>query len=241
VLPANERREIDRRILEVPLGFSPHTYHWNPQTARHTREKFEVRPTDVVVAFSCRFSAPRKEERNRRTLTGIRSALEAHSRLHAVLVGFGDDSVSTRLKRFVRQGAVSARIHCLPFAEQEGLNELYNAADVAVFPNASISCQAALGTGLTVCLANNGTMDHLIRSGSQAVFFDPARLEDLCLRLTRLAELMVQWPIEKRLAKREEMAASSRWLGYDRLCASVLERIVSQPVECERTAVRREA
>ena len=82
------------------------------------------------------------------------------------------------------------------------MNELYNAADIAVLPNASISCQAALGTGLTVCLANNGTMDHLIRHPSQAAFFDPAQPEELAHRLIDFADSMASKSVEDRYEAR---------------------------------------
>mgnify|MGYP006283655285 CR=1 FL=1 len=237
VLPTMERQEIDRRIVEIPLGFCPRTYSWNEATAHAARAELDLKPTDVVLGFSCRFSAARKEERNRRTLSGIFSAMETLPQLHAILVGLGDDPVSARLRKFAHQSPVAARVRCLPFAGQERLNELYNAVDVAIFPNASISCQAALGTGVIVCLADNGTMDHLIRSPSQGGFYDSNRSADLSRRLIGLADSLLQWSPEERHARREERADESRWLGYDRLCASVLRRVVSQSAEFERLGV----
>ena len=222
---AKEREEIDHRMLHLPLGFSPQVYQWSPSTSRSAREKLRIAPTDVVVIFSCRFSAARKEERNRNTWSAIRSALEVRPGLRAILVGFGGDVVSARLEQSIRQSTVAARVHCLPFAEQRRLNELYNAADAAVLPNASISCQAALGTGLTVCLANNGTMDHLIRHPSQAAFFDPAQPEELSHRLMDLADSIASKSVQERYAERDLLARASRWLGYDRLVASVVEHI----------------
>jgi glycosyltransferase involved in cell wall biosynthesis len=220
-----EREVIDPRILHVPLGFSPRVYRWSPSTCQSTREQLNIAPTDVVVIFSCRLFAPYKEERNRNTLRAICSALEARPGLRAVVVGFGEDGVSSRLEQFVRQSAVNARVHCLPFAEQTRLNELYNAADIAVLPNASISCQAALGTGLTVCLANNGTMDHLIRHPSQAAFFDPAQPEELSHRLIDLAGSIATKSVQQRYEERDALARANRWLGYDRLVASVVQHL----------------
>jgi glycosyltransferase involved in cell wall biosynthesis len=225
---AREREAIAPRILHVPLGFSPHVYRWNPATCRSAREQLGIAPADAVVIFSCRFSAARKEERNRNTLRAICSALECCPEFRAILVGFGSDLVSTRLQQLIRDSTVAGRVHCLLFAEQTRLNELYNAADIAVLPNASISCQAALGTGLTVCLADNGTMDHLARCPSQAVFFDPARPEELSSRLIDLADSMGSKPVEERYAEREILANASRWLGYDKLVASVLENAMAE-------------
>ncbi len=222
---AKEREEIDLRMLDLPLGFSPRIYQWSPLTSQSARETLHIGPTDVVIVFACRFSAARKEERNRNTLRAICSALEARPGVRAILVGFGSDAVSARLEQSIRQSPATARVHCLPFAEQARLNELYNAADIAVLPNASISCQAALGTGLTVCLANNGTMDHLVRHPSQAAFFDPAVPGELSHRLMNLADSIASKSVDERYAGREELALANHWLRYDRLVASVVERI----------------
>lgn len=234
---AKEREAIDPRILHVPLGFSPHVYQWSPSTSQSIREELNMAPADVVAIFSCRFYAVRKEERNRNTVRAICSALEARPGLRAILVGFGTDGVSIRLEQSIQQSKVAARVHCLPFAEQARLNELYNAADIAVLPNASISCQAALGTGLTVCLADNGTMDHLIRNPSQAAFFDPAQPGELSRRLMDLANSMASKTTQERYAEREVLARASRWLGYDRLVASVVERMSAQERSGEQKVV----
>ncbi len=232
-----EREAIDPRILHVPLGFSPHVYRWSPSTCQSTRDEFHIAPTDAVVIFSCRFYAARKQERNHNTVRAVCSALEARPGLRAILVGFGTDAVSMRLEQSIRQSRVAARVHCLPFAEQARLNELYNAADIAVLPNASISCQAALGTGLTVCLADNGTMDHLIRHPSQAAFFDPAQPEELSRRLIELADAITSKSMQERYVEREALARTSRWLGYDRLVASVVEHISSRGCSSEQRVV----
>ena len=224
---AKEREAVDPRILHVPLGFSPHVYQWSPSTCQLIREELNIAPTDVVVIFSCRFSAARKEERNRNTIRAICSALEARPRLRAVLVGFDTGVVSMGLEQLIRQSTAASRVHRLPFAGQGRLNELYNAADIAVLPNASISCQAALGTGLIVCLANNGTMDHVIRHPSQAAFFDPARPEELSHRLMDLADSIASKSVQDRFLERDVLARASRWLGYDRLVASVVEHITA--------------
>jgi len=228
---AKEREEIDHRMLDLPLGFSPRIYQWNSSTCQSVRKELDIAPTDVAVIFSCRFYAARKEERNCNTVRAICSALEARPGLRAILVGFGSDAVSARLEQSIRQSPAAARVHCLPFAEQVRLNELYNAADIAVLPNASISCQAALGTGLTVCLANNGTMDHLIRHPSQAAFFDPAQPEELAHRLIDFADSMASQSVEDRYEAREVLARANRWLRYDRLVASVVEQISSRASE----------
>ena len=222
---AKEREEIDHRILHLPLGFSPHVYQWSPSTCQSDgRNSISLQPT-WWSSSRADSTAARKEERNRNTVRAICSALEARPGLRAILVGFGSDAVSTRLEQSIRQSPAAARVHCLPFAEQARLNELYNAADIAVLPNASISCQAALGTGLTVCLANNGTMDHLIRHPSQAAFFDPAQPEELAHRLIDFADSMASKSVEDRYEEREVLARANRWLRYDRLVASVVEQI----------------
>jgi glycosyltransferase involved in cell wall biosynthesis len=222
---------VDSRIVDLPLGFSPQVYQWNPAQQSRVRRELGIKAERVVACFSCRFGAPAKEKRNARTLMAIRCALAKCPWLHGIFVGFGADEVSTRLKQIVQDPTMEDRVHCLPFSGQERLNQLYNAADLAIFPNCSISCQAALGTGLTVCLANNGTMDHLIREPSQACFFDPYSETELAESLAELAQRLRTHSVEQRNTRRTALSEASRWLGYDRLAATLLETIASRTLE----------
>ena len=76
---------------------------------------------------------------------------------------------------------------CVDCGDQTRLKEIYSASDICVFPRASVSCQAALGTGLFPCFSENRGMHHLIRSEQQGLFFELFAPESLADRLVEAA------------------------------------------------------
>lgn len=75
----------------------------------------------------------------------------------------------------------ASRFICELFANQKRLNEIYNAADIALFGNTTISVTAAAGTGLVLCLADVGAMDIVVTKPDQAVYFQFRNSDRPCL------------------------------------------------------------
>ncbi len=133
------------------------------------------------------------------------------------------------LARKIETGPCKDRFIREPLADQPRLNELYNAADIALFPRASISCQAALATGLIACFADGMSMNHLLKSTEQGVFYQSMDIEDLARQLLNAANLVPQPdPTKTRTTGRQSLAAQSRSLGYDRIIATVMRTVANR-------------
>ena len=116
------------------------------------------------------------------------------------------------------------RFLCHEFADQKRLNALFNASDIAVFGSASISCQAALGTGLVMGAADEqGTTNFLVKRADQGFFYPPRDDEAMAEQLLAAAACLAERTGSTRQAHRRELAEASRWLGYDQLVQQVLD------------------
>ena len=219
--------EIEAKYVHFPLGFTPQEFAWDPALREATRQRLQLRPEDLVVCFSSRFDPGLKARDIATAVGGIQGALERRPDMKALVIGFTDNATSDEFRRIIAASPVGERIQCCPFASRQELNEYYNASDMAVFPNASISAQAAIGTGAYVCLADNGSMEDLISKDEQGAFFEYDHPRSLADKLVRAAEGMSPLTLQQRRQARDGRAEAGRWLGYDRILADVFARVPS--------------
>ncbi len=230
-----EKPRIDTKILVMPLGFHPGLYGWTPSVRQATRRELGLADDDVVIVMSSRFTPHLKTEDLPPSIEGIIAALIAHPAARAVIVGMGDDEFSDRFRRRIQASPVAGRMQCLQWADQARLNAIYNAADIALFGNASISCQSALGTGLAVCLADNGSMNQLVTIPRQGFFFRPRDSRDVGAKLSDALAMFEAMSGPQRVAFRNSLADGSRWLSYDQTIARALNEVAQRGCDAKPT------
>lgn len=217
------RDEIAGKIMFTPLGYHPGVFGLDPIVRRRTRDELGFAANDVVICMSSRFAPGRKDTYVAPSVQGILTALQQNAALRAVVVGLTHNETSQRYRQIIESHPACERVICLGWSDQVRLNELYNACDIALFGNASISCQAALGTGMVGCLAANGTMDFLVTMPGQAFFFRVKDIQDIAGKLGQAAEMLGNLPLPQRESFRGGLAEGSRWLGYDRILKRILQ------------------
>jgi len=222
---AREKPVIDANILSLPLGFHPAINGWQPSLREETRRELGLTADDVVVVMSSRFVPTWKTEFITASIGGIIKALTANPAAKAVIVGMRDDEFSDQYRRRIQDSPVADRVQCHNWADQARLNALYNTADIAIFGNASNSCQAALGTGLVVCLADNGSMNHLVTVPRQGFFFRSRDSEDIGDKVSEALKMFADMSGPERREFRNSLADGSHWLSYDQIIAQTLKAV----------------
>ena len=220
--PGAERDAIAGKSVVLPLGFHPGITRWDPALRQATRRELQLDPGEVVVALSSRFTRL-KAGLLQTMIAGLGQAVAREGSIRALVIGLDDGPVSRSIRRAIAESPRPERFVCHDFADQARLNALYNAADIALFGNCSISVQSAMGTGLLACLADNGTMDHLVRSPDVGVFFRTADASDLADKLAGAAGLLAGQSDAERLGARERRVQDNAWLGYDRILSAMLD------------------
>ncbi|MBU0552605.1 hypothetical protein KKF91_00690 [Myxococcota bacterium] len=212
------RRAIKRKIIQLPLGFSPRDFAYQPARRASARAALALPPEARLCVYSSRF-APNKEAAIQVSIEALEAAMDASNAIYGLLIGFDDGPVSDRARQRLISSRHAARFRLRPFADRVGLSALYHASDVAFFARPSISCQEALGTGLYTLLADDGSMDHLIHGADQGGFFRRDDAQDMARALEAALERLGD---EAARARRAEAA---RWLGYDRICQRVIDAL----------------
>jgi hypothetical protein len=221
-----EREEVSRKTIEMPLGFSPDVFAIDERLRGEVRKELGFDDAAVVICMSSRVTDG-KQAMLERLINGIQHCLDRDPRAHAVFIGLSGNAPSRHLRKVIESGESADRFRGLGFANRQRLNALYNASDIALFGQASISCQESLGTGLFVCIGDDGSTSHLISGPDQGVFFaknDVASLADtLCNSVAAVASHDAG--DGGRMAFRRQMAEKSQWLNYDRIVSDVMARL----------------
>jgi glycosyltransferase involved in cell wall biosynthesis len=219
-----QRNTIAEKIIDLPLGYDPAVYAYSPQVRQQVRESLGVQPEEILVCMSSRFTEE-KRPMLQKNIEGMQQALSRMPRLRGLVIGFCRNEASDRIEQVLASDPTSPRIIRQDFASQQRLCELYNAADIAVFGQATISCQAALGTGLVVCMPDTGTMSNLVRDPRQGHFFKWRDAEDLANCIISAASPMEPMTPPQRGQYRQQMVQASRWLRYDSLIREILRQV----------------
>ncbi len=222
--PGPERDAIAGKSVVLPLGFHPGITRWDPALRRAVRRELGLAPGEVVVAMSSRFTRF-KAGLLQTMVAGLGQAIAREASIRALVIGLDDGPTSRDIRRAITASPCAERFVCHDFADQTRLNALYNAADIVLFGNCSISVQAAMGTGLFACLAGNGTMDHLVRSPDLGVFFRTGDASDLADKLAQAASGQAGQSDDERLGARARRVEDNAWLGYDRILSAMLDLI----------------
>lgn len=219
-----ERGQIDEKIIDRPLGFSPHDFCYNARVRRSIRSEFGVTDDEILVCVTSRF-APTKAEIIKMLLDALRRAMRDEPIVKALIVGFSEGATSRELATNLTNGPFADRFIRHPYADRMRLSGLYNASDIAVFGRASISCQEALGTGLFGVFTTDGSLNHLVTLPDQGAFFEPGDTADVAEKIAIGVRTVSSHSGDARQAFRRRLADAARWLGYDRIIDSILSEL----------------
>ena len=219
-----ERLEWARKHEEIPLGFCPYTFTFRSMLREQARQALPINMGECVVLFSTRFEEDKWPAIEQCFDTFERCVVscqkEGHPLPHMVWVGLDHSDVSERLKNRVTTSKYKIRHHLIQFQSRQRLATWYHIADVALFPQPSISVQEAMGTGITVLCPPDPSLDHL-KAYSSRIYLEPEEYW-----VDRLYELCRELPApQSDLEKRELAAHQARPLSYIRLVKRSLKAL----------------
>ncbi|XPS85069.1 putative glycosyl transferase, family I [Desulfosarcina variabilis str. Montpellier] len=225
-----ERSDCREKLVELPLGYDPRLFRVDAHARRAVRDTYGLKEQDLLIVVSSRFS---KGKRLDRLVKFLSSAFDDNKRLKVVLIGFvANDPVSESIRRQIDASIYKDRFITQPFLPREDLSRWFNAADIGLYHNPSISVQEAMGTGLYMCLSNDGSMSHLISSAEYGLFFDRNDQASL-IRCIRDAAQTVSIHMDNGYhAWRLAASLNHAWLGYDRLTWDLMERLKNTDAYC---------
>lgn len=204
----------------MPLAFDATRFSFDESVRRDARTRLGYGDDDIVILAAGKFE-------HRKRLDWLVSAFEelrpGDPRLKLLLVGADESPHSLDFLERARQSPDTDHIQTRGFMGAAELNEVFNAADLGVWPrNPAITIQQAMGTGLAVALPRNEYVGHLLRSGAGSYYdlTDGREVAAICDALTGLiAE--GSFSSSDRVAR----AALNSWLSADNLARQLLSDV----------------
>ncbi|MFB6258362.1 MAG: glycosyltransferase family 4 protein [Flavobacteriales bacterium] len=214
-----EEKVLQEKLRLTSLGFDPECYYFDPEEREGTRRAMGMETDGILFVTATRPVPSKKLEELIEAFEGL---MEAHGKVHYLLVGASEDAYSARLEKRMASSSKKERLHMLPFQGREELRRSFNAADIGVWTAASISIQQGMGTGLPVLLPNAQALSHLIDQGKNGVYFEERALLE---GLRQVLQKFGNGSIEARKERAEENAEcrSDRAIARDLLERSMGE------------------
>ena len=165
-----DRIEWAKKHEEIPLGFCPHTFSYQAHLRQEARSALPIEERDIVLLHSSRFEANKWP-----ALKAVFNQVEnffkcikdqgiSHlDRYHMLWIGATGNDLSQEFRILIEQSPFMDRHHLISFQTRQRLSTFYHAADIALFAQPSISCQEAIGTGLSILCPPDPSLNHLSR------------------------------------------------------------------------------
>lgn len=207
-----------KRMSLLPLAFDPAKFFFDEGIRETHRQAMGYTEADTVVV-----AAGKLQHKKRLDLL-----VDAFSRLTStraglklLVVGADDSPYSQEFKAQIdAYPALSKLVTVMGFVDTTQLNEIFNAADIGVWPSMpAITIQQAMGTGLNVVLPKNDWVGHLLLPGSGTYFNTFDESDSLGIEMAIASQLGGG----RGVTDRRQRADVNAWLGADRLTRSLLQ------------------
>ncbi len=207
VLSVPETREIVSRSLgpsrtqttgrnrrwASPLGFDQERFYFDAGARHRWRTEYGVGDDEVLLVTCTRATRSKRLE----LLVDATARLRARGLpVRYVLAGLLDDTYGHELRERVTQLEGASGILLLPVLPQDEMRELFSACDFGFWPQAAITIQQAMGTGLPVVLPSKPSLGHLLVDGKNGWYAAPEENQP-----RRLLERFARWREERRTSE----------------------------------------
>jgi glycosyltransferase involved in cell wall biosynthesis len=216
-LRSRERELLSHKARELRLGFDPEKFYFDPGGRRAWRGQHGIREDELLLA-TCTRATPRK---GLEVVIDVVSELRGHGvAVRYVLAGLLGDAYAKALHQRVEEQSDPYAFLLLPVVGQDKMREVLSGVDVGFWPQAAITIQQAMGTGLPMILYNRPNVSHLLSAENGWYVQSGENLEGaVALALAHLSALGE----ESRLESRIERARLNRaYLSYDAIALEML-------------------
>jgi len=157
------------RIELLHLGADARRFRKSDELRRRGRSRLGISGDEFLVMTSGKFDSSKDIHI---LLVALGGLMHEDPNLRLAMVGNGPDDYITHLKDLAKALGIAKRIIFVAFVPNSELPELYNAADLGVWPgDHSITVIEAVGTGLPVIVPSNDLAYKVLFDANAAVGF----------------------------------------------------------------------
>jgi len=165
------------RIELLHLGADARRFRKSDELRRRGRSRLGVSGDEFLVMTSGKFDSSKDIHI---LLAAMGRLMHEDANLRLAVVGSGPEDYITYLKDLAKALGIAKRITFVPFVPNSELPELYNAADLGVWPgDHSITVIEAVGTGLPVIVPSDDLGYKVLFDANAAVRFKRGDMDEL--------------------------------------------------------------
>jgi glycosyltransferase involved in cell wall biosynthesis len=220
-LGPRERELLARKAVELRLGFDPEKFFFDHRSRGAWRVRHGV-DEDAIVLVTCTRATPAKRLED--VISSVSQLRAQGLSVHYVLAGLLDDTYGQRLRRHAGAQPDPTAFLLLPVLRHDEMRELFCASDLGFWPQAAITIQQAMGTGLSVVLRRRPSVSHLLTAGRNGWYVESGNtLEQALAQATRVLK---GFTVRERLSHRASVVDFNRsYLSYDVIARQMVERL----------------
>jgi glycosyltransferase involved in cell wall biosynthesis len=218
-LTGQERELLAQKAIDLRLGFDPQRFFFDPTHRKKWRARHGV-DDDELVLVTCTRATPRKKLDD--VIDAVTTVNASGASLRYVLAGLLDDAYADSLReRVARQPDPSAFV-LLPALRQNEMRNMFCACDLGFWPQAAITIQQAMGTGLPMVLMPRASVTHLLTPEKNGWYVGKGEtLEEGLLAAVRALSPLTT---SERLVQRENLAEfNATYLSYDVIALEMVD------------------
>jgi len=151
------------KIHRMVLGADPDIFYTN------TDERFEIRSMLKISDDQVLFVTASKIEPQKRfdmLIRAIGTVKRENPNVRLLIVGSGNESVIDELREITKSENLEDTIIFYPFVKRTELRKFYNAADIGIWTQATITSLEAMACGLPIIVPNDEATHHLVEDGN---------------------------------------------------------------------------
>lgn len=151
------------KIYRMPLGADPDLFYVNPQERVEIRKMLNIAEDEILVLTSGKIEPHKHYDV---LIKAVRIVKSKYPKIKLLIVGSGTDDVITELKNIAKAEGILDAMAFHPFVKRIELRKFYNAADIGVWTQATITIIEAIACGLPIVVPSDNSTYHLVEDGN---------------------------------------------------------------------------
>ena len=214
--PATEA-DLRRKGCRLRLGFDPATFYFDAASRETMRRRLCIGDNAFTIGTCTRATREKGIERIVDAVARIRAS--GHNVIYA-LAGVFDDEYGRELRAWIEKSHAKY-VRLLPALAHDEMRQFFCALDIGVWPQAAITIQQAMGTGLPIVLKSVQSVSHLLEEGVTGWYL--SKEENWSDGLSRaVIELGSMRDVERVAARRTSETRNLEYLSYDAIAEEMV-------------------
>jgi glycosyltransferase involved in cell wall biosynthesis len=159
-------KESREKLNRMSLGVDPDIFYANDEERMSIRNMLNVTDDEILIMTSGKIEL----QKNYDALIKSISSIKSNYKIRFLIIGSGSESAIKSISESAKKEGIQDKIIMQPFLKKTELRKFYNASDIGVWTQATITILEAIGCGLPIIVPNDKATAHLVDNGNGLLY-----------------------------------------------------------------------